>query len=102
MSDGWTYDANGNRLTQSGTSSSTFNVSSTNNHISSITGALNRGTYSYDAAGNITGYGNSGTVSTTYNQRGRMTANANRGPLVFGGAPGKPADPTRADPKSDN
>jgi len=50
---GWTYDANGNRLTETGSAASTYSVSSTNNRISSISGALAR-TYSYDAAGNTT------------------------------------------------
>lgn len=65
---GWTYDANGNRLTQTGTSATTFTISSTSNRISSSTGALAR-TYSYDSAGNTTGY----TFATpAYNNRGRM------------------------------
>jgi RHS repeat-associated protein len=65
---GWTYDANGNRLSQTGTSATTFTISGTSNRISSSTGALAR-TYSYDAAGDTTGY----TFATAaYNNRGRM------------------------------
>ncbi len=71
---GWTYDANGNRLTQSGTFTSTYNISSTSNQIVSITGTNGRN-YSYDAAGNTLGY--NGKTSFTYNNRGRMIENAN-------------------------
>ncbi len=66
---GWTYDANGNRLTQTGTAPSTFTPATTNNQLSSTSGTLVR-TYAYDAAGNTTGYG---TNSFGYNQRGRMS-----------------------------
>ncbi len=65
---GWTYDANGDRLTETGTSPSTYTVSSSNNQISSITGTLAR-TYSYDAAGHTTGYS---SISATYNDAGRL------------------------------
>jgi RHS repeat-associated protein len=65
---GWTYDANGNRLTETGSAASTYTVSATNNRVSSITGALPR-TYTYDAAGNTLTYA---TVTATYNNRGRM------------------------------
>lgn len=64
----WTYDANGNRLTQGDTTSSTFTVSITSNRLSSVTGALSR-TYGYDAAGNTTSY--SGLIFG-YNDAGRM------------------------------
>ncbi len=67
---GWTYDANGNRLAQTGSNASTFTPSSTSNQLNSITGALSR-TYGYDAAGNTTGYSSD---SFFYNQRGRMTS----------------------------
>jgi RHS repeat-associated protein len=66
----WTYDANGNRLTQGGTTSSTFTISTTNNRLSSVSGAISR-TYSYDSAGNATGYSG---LTFTYNDAGRMTA----------------------------
>jgi RHS repeat-associated protein len=65
---GWSYDANGNRLTETGASASTYTIASTNNRVSSITGALPR-TYSYDTAGNVLTYA---TVTATYNNRGRM------------------------------
>jgi RHS repeat-associated protein len=69
---GWSYDANGNRLTQTGSNASTFTPSTTSNQLSSITGSLPR-TYSYDAAGDTTGYAGD---SFTYNQRGRMASAA--------------------------
>jgi RHS repeat-associated protein len=65
---GWTYDANGNRLTETGASASTYTIASSNNRISSITGALPR-TYTYDTAGDVLTYA---TVTATYNNRGRM------------------------------
>jgi RHS repeat-associated protein len=67
---GWTHDANGNRLTQTGANASTFTPSTTSNQLNAITGALPR-TYSYDAAGDTTGYA---TDSFSYNQRGRMSS----------------------------
>jgi RHS repeat-associated protein len=69
---GWSYDANGNRLNQTGSNASTFTPSSTSNQLNSIAGALTR-TYSYDAAGNTTSYSSD---SFTYNQRGRMSSAA--------------------------
>ena len=68
MTLGWTYDANGNRLTQTGSSASTFTIASSSNKISSVSGSIAR-TYSYDASGNTTGYS---TATATYNNRGRM------------------------------
>jgi RHS repeat-associated protein len=65
---GWIYDANGNRLTETGSSPTTYTISSTNNRITSTTGSLAR-TYGYDAAGNVLTYA---TVTATYNNRGRM------------------------------
>ena len=65
---GWTYDANGNRLTETGSAASTYTVSSTNNRVSSITGALPR-SYTYDNAGDVLTYS---TITATYNMRGRM------------------------------
>jgi RHS repeat-associated protein len=67
---GWTYDANSNRLTQTGTGASTFTPSSTSNELNSTTGTLAR-TYLYDAAGNTKSYSN---LTFTYNQRGRTSA----------------------------
>jgi RHS repeat-associated protein len=65
---GWTYDENGNRLTQTGSSASTFTISSTSNKVSSISGALSR-SYSYDNSGNTTGYTE---ATATYNNHGRL------------------------------
>jgi RHS repeat-associated protein len=67
---GFTYDANGNRLSQTGTSASTFTPASTSNRLNSTTGALAR-TYLYDAAGNTQSYSN---LAFVYNQRGRMSS----------------------------
>ena len=67
---GWSYDANGNRLSQTGSQATTFNISSTSNQITSTTGALAR-TYGYNSAGNTTSYTG---ASLTYNQRGRVAA----------------------------
>jgi RHS repeat-associated protein len=67
---GWTYDADGNRLTQTGTSASTFTPSSSSNRLSSATGALAR-TYSYDTAGNTKTYSN---LTFSYNNRGRVSS----------------------------
>jgi RHS repeat-associated protein len=65
---GWTYDANGNRLTQTGTDEWTLNVRSTNNQITSTTGTQAR-TYTYDAAGNSLTYL---TNTFTYSDSDRM------------------------------
>jgi len=65
---GYTFDANGNRLSQTGTSASTYTVSPTSNRVSSISGALPR-TYGYNAAGNTTSYS---TNTLAYNNRGRL------------------------------
>jgi RHS repeat-associated protein len=73
---GWSYDANGNRLSQTGTYPSTYSISPSANQITSVTGSVNRAGYSYDAAGNMLGYG---TVSATYNNRGRMVTAADSG-----------------------
>ena len=72
---GWTYDANGNRLTETGSAPSTYTVSPSSNRISGITGALAR-TYAYDAAGNTTGYS---TVTASYNNAGRLQTLTNGG-----------------------
>ena len=72
---GWTYDANGNRLTETGSAPSTYTISGTSNRISSIAGALAR-SYGYDAAGNTATYS---TVSATYNDAGRLKTVVNGG-----------------------
>jgi YD repeat-containing protein len=65
---GYTYDANGNRLSQTGTNASTYSTSLTSNKLSSTSGALVRA-YTYDAIGNTL---TSGATVHTYNNRGRM------------------------------
>ena len=65
---GWTYDANGNRLTQTGTVAATYTIATTSNRLNSIAGTPAR-TYGYDSAGNVLTYG---TVTYTFNNRGRM------------------------------
>lgn len=68
VNEGWTYDADGNRLTETGTSPSTYSIAPGNNEITGITGALSR-TYSYDTTGNTKG----DSVDTdTYNDAGRL------------------------------
>jgi RHS repeat-associated protein len=67
---GYTYDADSNRLTTTGTIASTEAVSTNNNQLNSTSGGLVR-TYTYDAAGNTKS--NTGS-SFTFNQRGRMSA----------------------------
>ncbi len=70
ITDGWTYDANGNQLTQTGTTPETFSVSSSSNQLTSTSGTFAR-TYAYDAAGHASSYG---ALAFTYNNRGRMSA----------------------------
>jgi RHS repeat-associated protein len=65
---GYTYDANGNRLTQSGTTASTYTIAATSNRLSSVSGSLTK-TYTYDAAGNVL---TDGVNTLAYNNRGRM------------------------------
>jgi RHS repeat-associated protein len=75
LTQGWTYDANGNRLTETGASPSSYANSPTSNRVSSIAGALAR-TYAYDNAGNTLAFGG---ASFTYNLRGRMVSASNGG-----------------------
>jgi len=70
----WTYDANGNRLTQGGSTGSSYTIASSSNRISAVSGALVR-TYTYDAAGNTT---TDGLATYTYDDSGRMVS-ATRG-----------------------
>ncbi len=74
LSQTWTLDVNGNRLTQGGTASTTFTNATTSNKLNSINGALTR-TYNYDADGHITGDGR----TFTYNAAGRMVTATNAG-----------------------
>jgi RHS repeat-associated protein len=71
--EGWTYDADGNRLTDTGTAPSTYSISSTSNEISGITGSPSR-IYTYDAAGNALG---DSTDTDTYNDAGRLKSVTN-------------------------
>jgi len=66
---GWTYDLNGNRKTQTGTSATTYTIASTSNRLTNLSGATTR-TYGFDASGNVTSYD---TWSLTYNKRNRMS-----------------------------
>jgi RHS repeat-associated protein len=74
LNDGWTYDANGNRLTQTGTTPITFWVSTSSNQLDATTGSLVR-SYTYDTAGNTEEYGPN---TFTYNNRGRMKSTSAR------------------------
>ena len=67
---GWTYDANGNRLSETGTTplSFTYATSPASNRLASSSGALVR-SYSYDASGNALTWG---SATATYNKRGRL------------------------------
>jgi RHS repeat-associated protein len=69
LSRGYTFDANSNMLTETGTVAYTASITSTNNQIASTTGGIAR-TYGYDAAGNTTSYTGD---SFTFNDRGRMS-----------------------------
>lgn len=68
ITEGWTYDADGNRLSETGSTPSTYSISSTSNEISGITGALTR-SFTYDAAGNTL---SDSTDADTYNNAGRL------------------------------
>jgi RHS repeat-associated protein len=79
---GWSYDANGNRLGESGSFPSTYTISGTSNRLSSISGTLSR-SYGYDASGNVLTDGN---VTATYNNRGRLstlTANGSTESILY-------------------
>ena len=73
ISRGWTYDANGNRLTETGSSPSTYSIAPASNQITAIAGTLAR-TYGYDAAGHITSYS---SMTATYNNAGRLKTVSN-------------------------
>lgn len=72
---GYTYDANGNRLTQTGSGASTFTIDSNSNRLTATSGALTR-TYGYDDAGNTTSFDE---ITFTYNNRGRMKSSTKNG-----------------------
>lgn len=71
----FTYGANGNRLTQEGGSSQTYEVSTTSNRLLGITGAIER-VYAYDSAGNIL---SEGSRTFSYNGAGRLSVATNAG-----------------------
>jgi RHS repeat-associated protein len=66
----FTYDADGNRATQSGTISSTFIVANDSNRLTAAIGGLTRA-YLYDARGNTQQFG---TYLFTYNAAGRVVS----------------------------
>jgi RHS repeat-associated protein len=70
LSQSWSYDANGNRLTQGGTSTSTYAMATTSNRLLSVSGATSR-TYAYANSGQVI---SDGQHTFTYNDAGRMTA----------------------------
>jgi RHS repeat-associated protein len=70
LNESWTYDANGNRLTQGGATSSTYTVAAASNQIASISGGLAR-TYAYAPSGQATSYGG---LTFTYMDSGRLSA----------------------------
>jgi RHS repeat-associated protein len=72
---GYTYDTNGNRLSQTGAGASTFTIAANSNRLSSTSGTLTR-TYGYDNAGNTTSFTG---VTFTYNNRGRMKSSTKSG-----------------------
>jgi RHS repeat-associated protein len=69
ITEGYTYDANSNRLTTTGAVPSVEAIAASSNQLTSTTGSIAR-TYSYDAAGNTQSYANN---TYTFNQRGRMS-----------------------------
>ncbi len=71
LTETWTYSANGNRLTQGGTYSSTFNVSGSNNRLQSSTGWV-WGSLSHDVAGNVVQIVRNYTTTGTYDDAGRL------------------------------
>jgi RHS repeat-associated protein len=85
ITDGWTYDANGNRLTQTGTTAITFTTSPTSNQVTATSGGLVR-TYSYDDAGNSL---SNGAYSFTFNNRGRMASTSGGSTLYLYNALGE-------------
>jgi RHS repeat-associated protein len=72
---GYTYDANGNRLAQTGTGAATFAVAANSNRLSSTSGAFAR-TYAYDGTGNTTSFTG---ITFAYNYRGRMKSSTKSG-----------------------
>ena len=75
LTQGWSYDANGNRLSQTGTSPSTYTMAGGSNRLSGVSGTLSR-SYGYDAAANATA---DGSASFGYDGAGRMTSASKSG-----------------------
>jgi hypothetical protein len=71
LTQGWSYDANGNRLTQTGNVGGTYTVATSSNQLDSISGSPNR-IYTYDAAGHTLTY--AGNTFTYYNNGRIKTA----------------------------
>jgi RHS repeat-associated protein len=80
ITEGYTYDANNNRLTTTGAVPSAETIATVSNQLSSTSGGIVRA-YSYDNAGNTLSY----TGETfTFNQRGRMsTATSTAGTTTY-------------------
>jgi RHS repeat-associated protein len=70
FSQGWTYDANGNRQAESGTAPSTYSVAPTSNRLATVSGSLSR-TYTYADSGQV--LSDTGR-NFTYSDAGRLTA----------------------------
>jgi RHS repeat-associated protein len=70
VNESWTYDANGNRLTQGGATASTYTVAPSSNQLASISGGLNR-TYAYAPSGQATSYGG---IVLSYRDSGRLSS----------------------------
>jgi RHS repeat-associated protein len=77
---GWTYDANGNRLTQTGATAVSFATASSSNRLTSTSGGLVR-SYTYDAAGNTLTY--AGTTFTYFNSGRMKTAKVGSSTTTF-------------------
>jgi RHS repeat-associated protein len=75
LNETWTYDANGNRQTQGGATSSTYTGATASNQLASISGVLTR-TYAYAASGQTTSYGGN---TFTYMDSGRLGSVSNSG-----------------------
>jgi RHS repeat-associated protein len=65
---GWTYDATGNRLSETGDSPSSYTISGARNRVTSISGAVSR-SYTYNAVGSVRTYED---ATVTYSDHGRM------------------------------
>ncbi|MFJ2988645.1 RHS repeat-associated core domain-containing protein [Collimonas sp. NPDC087041] len=74
------YDQNGNRTQATfGSGSYTNTIAANSNQLTATTGPLPPKSNTYDAAGNLT---SDGTISYTYNDRGRMVSATNGGNTV--------------------